>query len=85
MTQEEYFQYRKNWWISLNKSGKIGPVKDRSDFNDALTTLNRLHQESGEQQFSAQCNSGNINDGTNRRVLPPAGGNGAIPGGAHDN
>ena len=51
MTQEEYFRYRKNWWISLNKSGKIGPVRDRSDFNDALTTLNRLHQESGEQQL----------------------------------
>ena len=22
MTQEEYFRYKKNWWISLNKSGK---------------------------------------------------------------
>ena len=41
MTQAEYFRYRKNWWISLNKSGKTGPVRDRSDFNDALTTLNR--------------------------------------------
>ena len=41
MTQEEYFRYRKNWLISLNKSGKIGPVKDRSDFNDVLTTTNR--------------------------------------------
>ena len=51
MTQAEYFQYRKNWWISLTKSGKIGPVRDRSDFNDALTTLNRLHQESGERQL----------------------------------
>ena len=51
MTQEEYFRYRKNWWISLNKSGKMGPVRDRSDFNDALTTLSRLHQESGERQL----------------------------------
>ena len=51
MTQEEYVRYKKNWWISLNKFGKIGPVRDRSDFNDALTTLNRLHQESGEQQL----------------------------------
>ena len=51
MTQEEYFRCRKNWWISLNKSGKIGLVRDRSDFNDALTTLSRLHQESGEQQL----------------------------------
>ena len=48
MTQAEYFRYRKNWWISLNHSGKTGPLKDRSDLNDALTTLNRLHQESGE-------------------------------------
>ena len=51
MTQEEYFRHRKKWWISLNKSGKIGSVKDRSDFNDALTTLSRLHQESGERQL----------------------------------
>ena len=51
MTQEEYFRYRKNWWISLNKSGKIGPVRDGSDVNDALTTLSSLHQESGERQL----------------------------------
>ena len=51
MTQAEYFRYRKNWWISLNNSGKTGPVRDRSDFNDALTTLSRLHQESGEQHL----------------------------------
>ena len=47
MTQAKYVRYRKNWWISLNNSGKTGPVRDGSDFNDALTTLNRLHQESG--------------------------------------
>ena len=80
MTQAEYFRYRKNWWISLNKSGKTGPVRDRSDFNDALTTLTGLLQESGEQQFRP-FHSGNTNAGTNHRVLPPAGGNGAIPGG----
>ena len=51
VTQAEYFRYRKNWWISLNNSGKTGPVRDRSDFNDALTTFNRLHQESGEHQL----------------------------------
>ena len=36
MTQEEYFRYKKNWWISLNKSGKIGPMRDRSDFNEVF-------------------------------------------------
>ena len=51
MTQAEHFRYRKNWWISLNNSGRSGPVRYRSDFNDALTTLNRLHQESGERQL----------------------------------
>ena len=51
MTQAEYFRYRKNWWISLNNSGRSGPLKDRSDFNDALTTLNRLHKESGGRQL----------------------------------
>ena len=51
MTEDEYFRYKKNWWISLNKSGKIGPVRNRSDFNDALTKLHRLHQESGEEQL----------------------------------
>ena len=48
MTQAEYFRYRKNWWISLNNSGRSGPLKDRSDFNEALSPLNRPHQESGE-------------------------------------
>ena len=84
MTEDEYFRYKKNWWIPLNTSGKIGPMRDRSDFNDALTKLHRLHRESGVQQL-IQCCSGKINDDTNHRVLPPAGGNGAIPGGAHDN
>ena len=51
ITEDEYFRYKKNWWISLNKSGKIGPVRDRSDFDEALSKLNRLHQKSGEAQL----------------------------------
>ena len=52
MTQDEYFRYTKSWWLSLNTSGKIGPVRNRSDFNGALTTLHRLHQKSGEEQLA---------------------------------
>ena len=51
MSESEYFHYRQNWWISLNKSGNTGPLRKRSDFNQALSTLNRLHQEAGGQQL----------------------------------
>ena len=37
---------------SLNTSGKIGPMRDRSDFNEALTKLHRLHRESGEERLA---------------------------------
>ena len=81
MTQDEYFRYKKNWWISFNKSGRIGPLRNRSDLNDALTTWNRL-----EKNNSGQFHSGNTSNGTHHQVLPPArlGGNGTILGGAHD-
>ena len=42
-------------WISLNKSGNTGPLRNRSDFNGALSTLSRLHQESGERQLQAHA------------------------------
>ena len=52
MSESEYFHYRQNWWISLNKSGNdTQPVRKRSDFKQALSTLNRLHQEAGGQQL----------------------------------
>ena len=50
MTEGEYFRHKENWWISFH--GKIGPMRNRSDFNEALTKLHRLHQESGEEQFA---------------------------------
>ena len=51
MTQAEYFRYKRNWWISLNNSRTSGPLKNRSDFNEALSTLHHLHQEFGERQL----------------------------------
>ena len=43
-SESEYCHYRQNWWISLNKSeNNTEPVRKRSDFNQALSTLNHLH------------------------------------------
>ena len=52
MSQDEYFRFKKNWWISFNTSGKNEPMKLRSDFNEALTKLLRLHRESGEERLA---------------------------------
>ena len=51
MTESQYFRYKQNRWISLNKSGDQRPLRKRSDFNQALSTLDRLHQESGGRQL----------------------------------
>ena len=50
MTQTENFQCRRNWWIPLNNDRTSGPLSNRSDFNEALSTLHHPHQESGERQ-----------------------------------
>ena len=50
MSEAEYFHYRQNWWIPLNKSGNdTQPVRKRSEFNQALCTLNCSLQEAGGQ------------------------------------
>ena len=72
MTEDEYFRYNKNRWIYLSKSGKIGPMRDRSDFNDALSTLNRLHQETGEQQLRP-VSFWKYQNGTHHLVIPQVG------------
>ena len=52
MSEEEYFYYKNNWWISLNKSGNDSqPLRKRSEFKQALSTLKRLHQEAGGDQL----------------------------------
>ena len=51
MTESEYFRYKQNWWISLNKTGNTGPLRKRSDFNQALSTLDRSHHESGKRKL----------------------------------
>ena len=47
-SSEEYERYRKNGYISPNKSGRHAPMKLRSDFRTAVTIMNHLHRESGK-------------------------------------
>ena len=42
---------QENWWISLNKLGNDTQPLKRSDFNQALFTLKRVHQEAGGHQL----------------------------------
>ena len=49
-SSEEYERYRKNWFVSLNKSGRNAPMKLRSNFRAAVTIMNRLHREPGEER-----------------------------------
>ena len=49
LSPEECRRYQGQWNLTLNKSGKNGPMKLRSDFRAAVSLKNRLHRESGEQ------------------------------------
>ena len=49
-SSEEFERYRKNWYITLNNSGRNAPMRLRSDFREALTNMHRLHRESGEER-----------------------------------
>ena len=50
--KKEYFYYKNKWWLHLNKSGSdTFPLRKRSDFKQALSTLERLHQAVGEEPF----------------------------------
>ena len=43
-------EMKKKRYTSLNKSGRNAPKKLRSDFREAVTIVNRLHRESGEER-----------------------------------
>ena len=53
LSEEEYFYYKNKCWLHLNKSGSDTlPLRKRYDFKQALSTLERLHQEAGEEQLA---------------------------------
>ena len=74
---------RKNWYITLNKSGRNAPMKLRSDFRETVTIMNRLYRESGEGRPEPILFI-NTKSGI-RRLLPPVRhvGSGMSTGGAH--
>ena len=84
-SREEYLRYQKHWYLTLNKSGKNAPMRLRSDFRAAVTIMNRLHRESGEERAELIFLFNSIKDGT---LLPQVilGGIGTRPkaGGAHE-
>ena len=81
MSEEEYFHYKNNWWISLNKSQ---PLRKRSDFKQALSSLKRLHQEAGRDQVEPiPCWKFKQWRPASSSCLP--GGNGKNPGGLPEN
>ena len=48
LTPEVKRRYKGQWYLTLNKEGKNGPVKLRSGYRAAVLMKNRSHHESGE-------------------------------------
>ena len=48
LTPEERRRYKGQWYFTLTKAGKNGPMKLRSDYRAAVLMRNRLHHKSGE-------------------------------------
>ena len=49
LISEEKKRHQGQRYLTLNRAGKNGPMKLRSDFRAAVLMKNRLHRESGEQ------------------------------------
>ena len=51
LTPQEVDNYKSNWWIRSNKIGSdTMPIRHRSDFKQALSTLRQLKQKEEEAQ-----------------------------------
>ena len=51
LTTQEYFYYKSNWWLHSNKTGSdTMPIRHRSDFKQALSTLQQLKEKEEEAQ-----------------------------------
>ena len=51
LTPQEFYHYKSNWWLRSNKTGSdTMPVQRRSDFKQALSTLQQLNEKEGAQR-----------------------------------
>ena len=76
LTEQEYFHYKNKWWLHSNKQGSnTMPLRNRSDFKQALSTL----QEVGEAPHVLTLTS--TNNGSCHRVHLLHGGIGKVHGG----
>ena len=52
LSEQEYFYYKNKWWFHSNEQGSNTlPLRNRSDFKQAWSILERLQQEAGEEPF----------------------------------
>ena len=80
LSEKEYFHYKNKWWLHSKKSSSDTlPLRKRSDFKQALSTLDYLQQEAGEEPFVPLIPT-STNNGNRHRVRPLHGGIGKIPG-----
>ena len=55
LTPQDYYHYKSNWWLTSNKTGSnTVPVEHRSDFKQALSTLQQLKQKEEEARRNQQ-------------------------------
>ena len=79
LTEQEYFYYKNKWWLHSNKQGSnTMPLRIRSDFKQALSTLQRLQQEKNHTCLLTLTSTNNCSW---HRVHLPHGGIGKVPGG----
>ena len=51
LTPQEYYNYKSNWWLRSNKiRSDTMPIRRRSDFKQALSTLQQLKEKEEEAQ-----------------------------------
>ena len=52
LSEQENFYYKNKWWLHSNKQGSNTlPLRNRSDFKQTLSTLERLQKEAGEEPY----------------------------------